>query len=79
MADQAASRAMLQDMGLTEAAADAIIYDDQGMDDIEKWGRLSHQDLKLLTSTTRKPGGGDDGHSISFLAAKNMGIMLTKI
>lgn len=78
MADAAASRAMLQDMGLSQPAADAT-YTDQGMQSIESWAHLSYGDLKGLIHTVRKPGGGEDGHAIPFAATIKMSQMLTMI
>ena len=49
MADGAASRAMLVDMGCTEPAANAI-REDQGMENMEDWAQLDYGDLKSLLS-----------------------------
>ena len=78
MADAAASRTALLSMGLTVVAADHL-YTDQGVNSVEAWSDFNYAELYKLIAHVRKPGGGEDGHTVSFMTQRNLSVMLTKI
>ena len=67
---QAAFRTMMADLGFGQAAADEI-YDGQGVDSVSVMKDLFGVDVESLTRIVRKPGGGEDGNTVSFVAERN--------
>ena len=65
-----AFRAMMLDLGFTQGAADEI-NTGQGVDSTDIMAGLSDEDVETLMRVTRKPGGGGDGQSVSFVAERN--------
>ena len=70
MANQVAFRAMMADLGFGQPAADEV-YTGQGVDSIIVMMGLFANDVESLMRIVRKPGGGDDGNAVSFVAERN--------
>ena len=62
-----AMKQMFERLDYTPEAATALV-DEQGISDVEDIADLSSEQVDKLISVVRKPGGGQDGHVVSFTA-----------
>ena len=69
MADIVAFRNMGVNLGFTQDACNSI-FTDQGVNSIQNMGSLSDGDVTNLMRVVRKPGGGNDGQAVSFMAER---------
>ena len=69
MGDLVLFRAMGVNLGFSQNASDTI-FTDQGVNSIEAMGTLSEADVTNLMRVVRKPGGGEDGQAVSFMAER---------
>ena len=58
---------MFERLDYTPEAA-TVLVDEQGISDVEDIADLSSEQVDKLISVVRKPGGGQDGHVVSFTA-----------
>ena len=69
MGDVVLFRTMGVNLGFSEDACNTI-YTDQGVNSVDAMGSLSDGDVTNLMRVVRKPGGGGDGHAVSFMAER---------
>jgi len=68
-------KALFKRMKWPEAAVDALV-DEQGIDDLSTLRYLTEELGTALCRTLRKPGGGEDGVSLSVLAEETLKMIL---
>ena len=69
MANLVTFHTMGVNLGFSEEACNTI-FTDQGVNSVEAMGSLSDGDVTNLMRVLRKPGGGDDGQAVSFMAER---------
>ncbi len=61
-----AMKLMFERLGFTPAAVTELV-DNQGIDDLDEIVHLSEDNTDKLIGIVRKPGGGQDGNTVSFV------------